>query len=213
METVKEQAAQYTLEPAADIPRSNHYYLNMGPQHPSTHGVLRVLLEMDGEYVVKAEPVLGYGHRMHEKMAEHKNWMAFMPNTGRMDYAAALPYNHGYVALFERLCGIEVPERAEYIRVITVELNRLTSHLLWWAAFLLDLGGFSPLLYAFDDREQVLDLLERVTGSRLTYCYFRFGGVYNDVDDEFITGIIAAAPEHRALHGGQDVGFGRAGRG
>jgi NADH-quinone oxidoreductase subunit D len=88
----------------------------------------------------------------------------------------------------ERAAGIEVPERAEYLRVITVELNRISSHLLWFGAFILDLGGFTPLLYAFDDREQILDLLESVTGSRLTYCYFRFGGVYNDIDDSFITG-------------------------
>ncbi len=164
------------------------FVLNLGPQHPATHGVLRVKLTMDGEYVVKAEPVLGYIHRMHEKMAEDRTFAQFMPNTARMDYLHALAYNHGYVLTVERAAGIEVPERAEYIRVITVELNRLSSHLLWWSAFLLDLGGFSPLLYAFDDREHILDLLERVTGSRLTYCYFRFGGVYNDIDDDFITG-------------------------
>lgn len=164
------------------------FVLNLGPQHPATHGVLRVKLTMDGEYVVKAEPVIGYIHRMHEKMAEDRTFAQFMPNTARMDYLHALAYNHGYVLTVERAAGIEVPERAEYIRVITVELNRLTSHLLWWAAFLLDLGGFSPLLYAFDDREQILDLLEKVTGSRLTYCYFRFGGVYNDIDDDFVTG-------------------------
>lgn len=167
------------------------FVLNLGPQHPATHGVLRVKLTMDGEYIVKAEPVLGYIHRMHEKMAEDGTFAQFMPNTARMDYLHALAYNHGYCLVVERAAGIEVPERAEYIRVITVELNRLTSHLLWWAAFLLDLGGFSPLLYAFDDREQILDLLERITGSRLTYCYFRFGGVYNDIDDEFITGTYA----------------------
>ena len=180
------ETAQLNLEPATDIPHDNRYYLNMGPQHPSTHGVLRVLLEMDGEYIIDPQPVLGYGHRMQEKMAEHKNWMAFMPNTGRMDYAAALPYNHGYVALFERLCGIEVPERAEYIRVITSELNRIVSHHLWLGAFLLDLGAFTPILYTFIDREKVLDILEDVTGSRLTYCYFRVGGVSKDIDEKFV---------------------------
>ncbi|MDH3348747.1 MAG: NADH-quinone oxidoreductase subunit D [Desulfobulbaceae bacterium] len=164
------------------------FVLNLGPQHPATHGVLRVKLTMDGEYIVKAEPVLGYIHRMHEKMAENGTYAKFLPNTPRMDYLGALSYNHGYVMAVERAAGIEVPERAEYIRVITVELNRLSSHLLWFGAFCLDLGGFTPLLYAFDDREKVLDLLEMVTGSRLTYCYFRFGGVYNDVDDDFITG-------------------------
>ncbi len=164
------------------------FVLNLGPQHPATHGVLRVKLTMDGEYIVHAEPVLGYIHRMHEKIAEAGSFAQFMPNTARMDYLHALAFNQGYALVVERAAGIEVPERAEYIRVITVEMNRIASHLLWWAAFLLDLGGFTPLLYAFDDREKVLDLLERVTGSRLTYCYMRFGGVYNDIDDEFITG-------------------------
>ena len=174
------------------------FVLNLGPQHPATHGVLRVKLTMDGEYIVKAEPVLGYIHRMHEKMAEGGTFAQFMPNTARMDYLHALAYNHGYCLTVERAAGIEVPERAEYIRVITVELNRIASHLLWWAAFILDLGGFTPLLYAFDDREVILDLLERVTGSRLTYCYFRFGGVYNDIDEEFITGTRAFIKRLRA---------------
>ncbi len=164
------------------------FVLNLGPQHPATHGVLRVKLVMDGEYIRHAEPVLGYIHRMHEKMAENRTWAQFMPNTGRLDYLSALSYNHGYVLAVERAAGIEVPERAEYIRAITVELNRISSHLVWFGAFVLDLGGFTPLLYAFDDREIILDLLQSVTGSRLTYCYFRFGGVYNDIDDDFITG-------------------------
>ena len=164
------------------------FVLNLGPQHPATHGVLRVKLEMDGEYIAKSEPVLGYIHRMHEKMGENRTWAQFMPNTARLDYLGALSYNHGYVKAVEQAAGIEVPERAEYLRVITVELNRIASHLLWFGAFVLDLGGFTPLLYAFDDREQILDLLESVTGARLTFCYFRFGGLYNDVDDDFITG-------------------------
>ncbi len=164
------------------------FVLNVGPQHPATHGVLRVKMTMDGEYIVHAEPVLGYIHRMHEKMGENRTWAQFMPNTGRLDYCGALSYNHGYAQIVEQAAGIEVPERAEYIRVITVELNRIASHLIWFGAYVLDLGGFTPLLYAFDDREQVLDLLEAVTGSRLTFCYFRFGGVYNDVDDAFISG-------------------------
>lgn len=169
-------------------PIDEYFVLNLGPQHPATHGVLRIKLVMDGEYVFEAEPVLGYIHRMHEKMAENRTWPQFFPNTGRMDYLHALAYNHGYACVVERAASIEVPERAEYIRVITAELNRISSHLLWFGAFVLDLGGFSPLLYAFDDREHILDLLESVTGSRLTYCYFRFGGVANDIDDDFITG-------------------------
>lgn len=175
----------------AQSPTQETFVLNLGPQHPATHGVLRVKLVMDGEYVMQAEPVLGYIHRMHEKMGENRTWAQFMPNTGRLDYLHALAYNHGYVSVVERAAGIEVPERAEYLRVITTELNRISSHLLWFGAFVLDLGGFSPLLYAFDDREQILDLLESVTGSRLTYCYFRFGGVYNDIDENFAAGALA----------------------
>ena len=162
------------------------FYLNMGPQHPSTHGVLRVLLEMDGEYILEPEPVLGYGHRIQEKMGESRTWNGFLPNTARLDYACALIYNHGYVGLIERITGIEAPLRAEYIRVITSELNRIASHLLWLGAFLLDLGAFTPILYTFDDREQILDILEDVTGSRLTHCYFRVGGVSRDVDGKFV---------------------------
>lgn len=164
------------------------FELNLGPQHPATHGVLRVKLTMDGEYIVDAEPVLGYIHRMHELMGENRTWAKYLPNMGRLDYLSALSYNLGYVQLVEKMMGIEVPERAEYIRVLTTEMNRISSHLLWFGAFVLDLGGFTPLLYAFDDREHILDLLESVTGSRLTYCYYRFGGLYNDVDDDFLTG-------------------------
>lgn len=169
-------------------PSNETFVLNLGPQHPATHGVLRVKLTMDGEYIVHAEPVLGYIHRMQEKMGENRTWGQFMPNTGRLDYLAAMSYNFGYALVVEKAAGIEVPQRAEYLRVITTELNRISSHLLWFGAFVLDLGGFTPLLYAFDDREYILDLLESVTGSRLTYCYFRFGGVYNDIDENFIPG-------------------------
>jgi len=128
------------------------FVLNLGPQHPATHGVLRVKLVMDGEYIVEAEPVLGYIHRMHEKMGENRTWAKFLPNTGRMDYLSAMAFNHGYVAAVARAGGIEVPERAEYIRVITVEMKRISSHLLWFGAFVLYLGGVTPLLSAFDDR-------------------------------------------------------------
>jgi NADH-quinone oxidoreductase subunit D len=160
--------------------------LNLGPQHPSTHGVLRVMVELDGEYVRRAEPVLGYIHRMHEKMGEVKTYVQYLPNMGRVDYLHALAWNWAYVGAVERLMGIEVPPRAEYIRVITCELNRICSHLLWWGAYVLDLGGFTPILYAFDDRENIMDILQMVTGSRLTYCYYRFGGVSADITSEFI---------------------------
>ena len=167
--------------------RHHRYVLNMGPQHPSTHGVLRVLLELEGEYAMELLPVLGYGHRCHEKIAEFKPAKSFMPNTARMDYLGALIYNQGFAQLLEKAAGIEVPERVEYIRVITSELNRIQSHLLWYGAYLLDLGAFTPIMYSFDDREHILDILEDVTGSRLTYCYARVGGVSKDVDDKFVT--------------------------
>ena len=163
----------------------------MGPQHPGTHGVLRLLLEMDGEYVLEAEPVLGYSHRLQEKMGESRTWNGFLPNTARIDYLSALIFSHGYVGLIERMTGIQPPPRAEYIRVITSELNRISSHLLWLGAFLLDLGAFTPIMYTFDDREQILDILEDITGSRLTYSYFRVGGVSRDVDEKFVKNTLA----------------------
>ena len=168
--------------------RQNTFTLNMGPQHPSTHGVLRVILEMDGEYILQAEPVLGYAHRMHEKMGENRPYPQFMANVSRMDYAGAMLYNHLYTGAVEKLTGIEAPPRAEYIRVITAEMSRIASHLLWMGAFLLDLGAFTPILYTFDDREKILDLLEDICGARITFSYFRIGGVLNDISPEFIAG-------------------------
>jgi NADH-quinone oxidoreductase subunit D len=179
-------------------PSQETLVLNMGPQHPSTHGVLRVVLKMDGEYVLEAHPVIGYGHRMHELMGEVRNSSGFYANVGRMDYGGALSFGHGHVLAVERLAGIEVPARAEYIRVITTELNRIASHLLWLGAFLLDLGAFTPILYSFDDREYTLDLLEHITGARLTFSYHRIGGVCRDLDDIFIDGTRAFIKRLRA---------------
>lgn len=175
-------------EPIATSGPNETFVINIGPQHPATHGVLRVKMTMDGEYILRAEPVCGYIHRMHEKMGENRSYAQFLPNTSRMDYLSAMHYTHAFVGAVERGLKLQVPPRAEYIRVITSELNRISSHLVWWGAFLLDLGGFTPLLYAFDDRERILDLLERITGARLTYAYYRIGGLYNDVDDQFLTG-------------------------
>lgn len=177
--------------------REGTMILNMGPQHPSTHGVLRVLLELDGEYIVRAEPVLGYLHRMHEKMAEIKASGQYMPNMGRVDYLHAMAWNWAYAGAAERLAGIEVPERGEYMRVITTELNRIASHLVWWGAYLLDLGAFTPILYAFDDREHILDILQMVSGSRLTYSYFRLGGVCADGSPRFLEKIKEFVPYMR----------------
>lgn len=174
------------LTPVREASSRHRFYLNLGPQHPSTHGVLRVILEMDGEWVLDPRPDLGFGHRMHEKIGESRPWSMFFANVGRMDYVNAMAFNHGYAGLIERAAGITVPRRAEYIRVITAELNRIASHLLWMGAFILDLGAFTPILYTFDDREAILDILEDVTGSRLTYSYFRVGGVMKDIDTRFV---------------------------
>ncbi len=175
------------LATAGDAPQET-FVLNLGPQHPAAHGVLRVLMTMDGEWIQRAEPIIGYIHRMHEKMGENRTWAKFLPNTSRIDYLSAMHYTHAFVGAVERAAKIEVPLRAEYARVITSELNRISSHMVWWGALLLDLGGFTPILYAFDDREKILDLLEALCGARLTYCYYRFGGLYNDVDDAFLKG-------------------------
>ncbi len=194
----KVKPAELTPEAVADR-RAPHetFVLNLGPQHPATHGVLRVKMTMDGEYVMRAEPVCGYIHRMQEKMGENRTYAQFLPNTSRIDYLSAMTYTHAFVGAVERAAKILPPPRAEYVRVITSELNRISSHLVWWGAFLLDLGGFTPLLYAFDDREKILDLLEGITGARLTYCYYRFGGLYNDVDESFISGTTAFVEQMR----------------
>jgi len=164
------------------------YFINIGPQHPSTHGVLRLILHMNGERVLECEPVVGYAHRADEKIGMLVTWQQFYPYPSRVDYLGGMLYNWGYVGTVEKALGIEVPERAEYIRIVTCELNRIASHLLWLGTFLLDLGASTPFLYCMDEREKILDILERVTGERLTYVYFRFGGLARDVDQEFVEG-------------------------
>ena len=161
------------------------YTLNMGPQHPSTHGVLRLVLTLRGERLVHVDPVIGYGHRGHEKMAEHRTYAQFLPNTSRQDYLSGMIYNFAWCEAVEKMASIPVPERALVARVILAEFNRIGSHLLWIGAFLLDLGGWTPSLYTWDDREAILFLLESVTGSRLTYCTGRFGGLSRDLDPDF----------------------------
>ncbi len=165
------------------------FWINMGPQHPSTHGVLRLILKMRGEYIERAEPVLGYMHRMQEKMAEVRTYAQYYPNTARLDYVGPLAFSQCFVGAMERLCGLEVPERAQVIRTITLELNRIASHLLWLGTFLLDLGATTPYFFAFDDREQILDLMEGLTGARLTFSFFRIGGLYEDLNDGFLEGV------------------------
>lgn len=167
------------------VPSKDTYYLNMGPQHPSMHGVLRLFLHLDGEVLLEVEPIIGYSHRGHEKMAETRDWVQFAPNPSRVDYLSGYLYNTAYCEAVEKMADIEVPERAKVLRVILSELNRVSSHLLWFGTYLLDLGGVTPFLYTFDDREAIVDVMDAVTGSRLTYCHARFGGVSNDAPDDF----------------------------
>jgi len=175
------------LEPKGITPSGTELYcLNMGPQHPSTHGVLRVMLELDGETVVQATPVLGYLHRGIEKLAEARTYPQFIPYTDRLDYVSSMCNNLAYCQSVEKLVGVEVPERAEYIRVMMAELNRIASHMLFIGATALDLGGMTGMMYTFRDREYILDLFNLASGSRLTYSYVRIGGVMNDISVEFI---------------------------
>ncbi len=161
--------------------RTEQMEINMGPQHPSTHGVLRIKLRLDGERVVDSWPVIGYLHRGIEKLAESREYIKITPYTDRTDYVNAMSGNLAYLGAVEKLCGIQVPEKAHYIRVIMVELNRIASHLLWLGTHALDLGAMSIFLYGFREREMILDLFEAYCGARLTYNAFRISGVPADL--------------------------------
>lgn len=165
---------------------TEEYKLNLGPQHPSTHGVYHALLTLNGEYVVDAENIIGYMHRGIEKLAESRTYAQFIPYTARLDYLAAILNSWGYVMTVEKLMNIEVPERAEYIRVIMGELQRIASHLVMLGSMVIDLNAVTAWMYAFTAREGILDLLEMVTGSRMTVNYFCIGGVLEDLPDEFL---------------------------
>lgn len=161
--------------------RTDEMLVNMGPQHPSTHGVLRLLLRTDGEVVHEVTPHLGYLHRCAEKIGENLAAPQWVPYTDRMDYLAGMNMNLGMALAFEKLIGMEVPEKAMVLRVIISELNRIASHLVGMGAYGLDLGSFSPFLYAFREREIILDLFEEVCGARLTYSYITVGGSTHDL--------------------------------
>lgn len=160
--------------------------LNMGPQHPSTHGVLRLELVTDGEIVKGGRPHLGYLHRCFEKHAENRPYDQTIPYTDRMDYVAAMNQNLGWCLAVESLLGVDVPPRAKWLRVIVSELNRIASHLLSFGTYGMDIGAFTPFLYAFRDREKILDLFEMICGARLTYSYVCIGGLYRDASKEFV---------------------------
>jgi NADH-quinone oxidoreductase subunit D len=159
--------------------------LNMGPQHPSTHGVLRFIVKADGEVMREAIPDVGYLHRSIEKIAEKVGYHGFMPYTDRVDYVAAMPCNQGWAMVCEKLAGIEVPKRAEYCRVIATELNRIASHLLSVGTMGMDIGAYTPFTHALREREYINDLLEELCGARLTFNYMRIGGVAWDLPPEF----------------------------
>lgn len=166
--------------------RTEEMLVNMGPQHPSTHGVLRLVLRTDGEMVLEAIPHIGYLHRCAEKIGENLQPYQYIPYTDRMDYLAGMNNNQAFALAVERLCGLEVPARGQAIRVIFAELNRIASHLVSLGTYGLDMGAFTPFLYCFREREMILDLFEAACGARLTYSYLTTGGVHDDLPEGWI---------------------------
>lgn len=191
--------------------RTEELFVNMGPQHPSTHGVLRVLTRLDGERITDAWGDVGYLHRCFEKISERRLLGQVIPYTDRTDYLGAISMELCYVMAVERLLKVELPERATYIRFIMNELQRIASHLIWFGAFALDLGATTAFLYAWREREKLLDIFETVTGARMLYNYFRIGGVRNDVFDGFRDAVLRFLEDlegrleeyHKLLTGGK----------
>ncbi|MDD4972789.1 MAG: NADH-quinone oxidoreductase subunit D [Bacteriovorax sp.] len=167
-----------------EVLKSELLTLNMGPQHPATHGVLRVEIKTDSEIVVDAIPHLGYLHRCFEKHAENLDYRGIIPFVDRMDYLAAMSMEWGYALTVEKMLGTEVPKRAEYIRVLVAELQRIASHLVFFGTYGIDLGAFTVFLYCFEDREEILRLFEELSGARMLYNYVWIGGVWNDITDD-----------------------------
>ncbi|MBI1803003.1 MAG: NADH dehydrogenase (quinone) subunit D [Ignavibacteriae bacterium] len=174
-----------------DDPLENDMILNMGPQHPATHGVLRLLVRLDGETIVSAVPDLGYLHRGYEKIAENTTYHEFIPHTDRLDYLSPLANNVAYVLAVEKLAGIEVPRRAQFIRVICCELARLASHLVWLGTMAMDVGAVTVLLWGFREREKIQDIWDLLTGVRFTTSFTRIGGLAQDMSDETTAAIRA----------------------
>jgi len=191
---------------------TEHLVVNMGPQHPSTHGVLRVLLELDGEEVITGEAVIGYLHRGIEKLAEHRRYNAVGTLMDRGDYVSGIMNELAFALAAEKVAGIEVPRRANWLRVLFSELNRLASHLVWYGTMGLDSGAMGQFLYAVRDRENLLDILEDVTGQRMMFNYVRPGGVVNDITTTaeakirtFLETIDMYLDEHHGLLGGNEI--------
>jgi len=158
-----------------------NYTMNFGPQHPAAHGVLRLVLELDGEVIQRADPHIGLLHRATEKLAEYKTYLQTLPYMDRLDYVSMMSNEHAYCLAVERLLGIEPPIRAQYIRVMFDEITRILNHLLWLGAHALDVGAMTPFLYCFREREDLMDVYEAVSGARLHAAYYRPGGVYRDL--------------------------------
>lgn len=161
--------------------------INVGPQHPSTHGVLRLVMTLDGEIIKDTKPVIGYLHRGMEKIAESRSYFQYLPMVDRIDYLSSFFCAASFCYAVEAIAGIKVPKRAEYIRLITMELNRITSHLMWVASFLLDLGATTPMFYAFREREEIIKLFEELSGQRMMYNFYTFGGVKKDFPEGWLT--------------------------
>ncbi len=182
----EKQVYRATEQPSSTR-RREELLLNMGPQHPSTHGVLRVVLELDGERIVKATPDLGYLHRGVEKLAECLHYMQVIPHTDRLDYVCAMTNNYAYVRAVEKLLDITVPERAEYIRTVVAEMQRIIGHLFWLGTQALDIGAMTVFFWTFREREILLDMFEKLCGARLTLNYYRIGGVDSDFTPDLVT--------------------------
>jgi len=166
------------------MPEIQNYTINFGPQHPAAHGVLRLVLEMDGEVIERADPHVGLLHRGTEKLAEYKTFNQSIPYMDRLDYMSMMCNEHGYVAAIEKMLGIEAPIRAQYIRCMYDEITRIVNHLLWLGTHALDVGAMTVFLYAFREREDLVDCYEAVSGARMHAAYYRVGGVYRDLPDE-----------------------------
>lgn len=177
--------------------RTEEMLLNVGPQHPSTHGVFRLVVKIDGEIITEAIPVVGYLHRGTEKLAENLQYTQIIPYTDRLDYLSAMTNNYVICHAVETMMGIQIPDRAEYLRVLAMELGRIASHLVWWGTNLLDIGAVSPFLYAFREREMIINLLNELSGARMTFNYMRVGGVKWDAPEEWIEKVKAFIPYMR----------------
>jgi NADH-quinone oxidoreductase subunit D len=174
--------------------RTEEMLLNVGPQHPSTHGVFRLVVKIDGEIITEATPVIGYLHRGTEKLAEDLQYTQIIPYTDRMDYLSAMTNNYVICHAVETMMGIQVPERADFLRVMAMELGRIASHLVAWGTYILDLGATSPFIYAFRDREMIINMLNELSGARLTFNYMRVGGVKWDAPEGWVDGVREFVP-------------------